>query len=251
MQPFVCQLLCDHSLELFLAEQVECLFGDDLRRALASTRPWPWFGVTEQQAREAKRAYYAAVAFMDAQLGRVIDALNRLALGENTIVVFWGDNGYHPGELGLWKKQSIFENSARVPLIISVPGQKTRGKPSTRAVELLDIYPTLADLCGLIAPPNLAGRSLRSLLDNPAARWDRPAFSQVWRNGFGGYSVRTERWRYTQWDIGGSRGEELHDYVADPGELQNFAADPARAAIKAEMKAMIRKNWCRPYLPTA
>ncbi len=219
--------------------------------ALASTQPWPWFGVTEQQAREAKRAYYAAIAFMDAQLGRLIDALTRLGLREKTIVVFWGDNGYHLGELGLWKKQSVFENSARVPLIISAPEQKVRGKASTRTVELIDIYPTLADLCGLIAPPDLVGKSLRPLLDNPAARWDKPAFSQVWRNGFGGYSVRTERWRYTQWDIDGNRGEELHDYAADPGELRNFAADSAHAAIKADMRAMIRKNWSHPYLPTA
>jgi uncharacterized sulfatase len=109
--------------------------------ALASTQPWPWLGVNEQQAREAKRAYYASVAFMDAQLGRLLDALSRLGLSENTIVVFWGDNGYHLGELGLWFKQSVFENSARVPLIISAPGQKSCGTASLRTVELLDIYP--------------------------------------------------------------------------------------------------------------
>ena len=217
--------------------------------ALASTQPWPWFGVTEQQAREAKRAYYAAIAYMDAQLGRLLDAISRLGLSENTIVLFWGDNGYHLGELGLWMKQSVFENSARVPLIISAPGQKNRGKASRRTVELVDIYPTLTDICGLTPPSNLAGKSLRPLLDNPAGPWNKPAFSQVWRNGFGGYSVRTERWRYTMWSIDGSKGEELHDYSADPGELKNLAGDPAYAAIAGELRDVVRKNWAHPFLP--
>jgi iduronate 2-sulfatase len=217
--------------------------------ALASTQPWPWFGASEQQAREAKRAYYATVAFMDAQVGRLLDALSRLGLSENTIVVFWGDNGYHLGELGLWTKQSVFENSARVPLIISAPGQKTRGKVSHRTVELVDLYPTLTDLCGLTPPSNLAGKTLRPLLDNPAGSWNKPAYSQVWRNGFGGYSVRTERWRYTTWSLDGSRGEELHDYSTDPGELKNLAGDPAHAAIAGELRGLIRKNWARPFLP--
>jgi iduronate 2-sulfatase len=219
--------------------------------ALSSTQPWPWFGVNRQQARESKRAYYAAIAFMDAQVGRLLDALTRLGVGENTIVVFWGDNGYHLGELGLWKKQSMFENSARVPLIISAPGRKSRGRASQRTVELLDIYPTLTDLCGLKPPSNLAGRSLRPLLDDPAGAWNRPAFSQVWRNGFGGYSVRTERWRCTIWGVDGSKGEELHDYSTDPGELKNFAGDPAYAGIMRELRNMIRQNWAHPYLPPA
>ncbi len=167
--------------------------------ALASTQPWPWFGVTERQARESIRAYYAAIAFMDAQVGRLLDALDRLGLADSTIVVFWGDNGYHLGELGLWMKQSNFENSARVPLILSVPGQKTRGGHSPRTVELLDIYPTLAEVCGLRPPLGIAGKSLTPLLDDPGAPWDKPAFTQVWRASYGGYSVRTERWRYTMW----------------------------------------------------
>jgi iduronate 2-sulfatase len=219
--------------------------------ALASTQPWPWFGVKEQQARESKRAYYAAMSFMDAQVGRVLAALSRLGLSENTVVVFWGDNGYHLGDLGLWKKQSLFENSARVPLIISVPGRKGGGKVSLRTVELLDIYPTLADLCGLTPPPDLQGRSLRLLLDDPSAAWDKPAFSQVWRGDVGGYSVRTERWRYTLWGLDGSKGEELHDYSIDPGELRNLVGDPAHAATRAELRNLVRKNWAHPFLPPA
>jgi uncharacterized sulfatase len=220
------------------------------RPALASTTPWPWFGVGEQQARESKRAYYAAVEFMDAQVGRVLDALERLGLADKTIIVFWGDNGYHLGELGLWKKQSTFENSARVPLIIAAPGQKSKGRPCARTVELLDMYPTLADLCGLTPPTNLAGKSLRPLLDNPEAPWDKPAFTQVWRNGFNGHSVRTERWRYTAWDDG-KRGEQLYDYQNDPGELRNLASDPAYVSTVAELKALVRKNWPNPYRPAA
>ena len=126
---------------------------------------------------------------------------------------------------------------------------KIRGKASFRTVELIDIYPTLTDLCGLAAPQNLAGKSLRPLLNDPNADWDKPAYSQVWRNGFGGYSVRTERWRYTQWDIDGGRGEELHDYVNDPGELQNLALDAAHASIIAELRSAVRKNWANPFLP--
>ncbi len=218
------------------------------RPAISFTTPWPWFGVTEQQARESKQAYYAAVEFMDAQVGRLLDALDRLNLAENTIIVFWGDNGYHLGELGLWKKQSTFENSARVPLIIAAPGQKAKGKPCARAVELLDIYPTLADLCGLTAPTNLAGKSLRPLLDDPSATWDRPACTQVWRGGFNGHSVRTERWRYVAWDDG-RKGEQLYDYQTDPDELHNLAADTKYADKLAEMRVFVRQNWPNPYKP--
>ncbi len=217
--------------------------------ALASTQPWPWFGVTEQQARESKQAYYAAIEFMDAQLGRLLDALDRLGLADNTVIMFWGDNGYHLGELGLWMKQSTFENSARVPLLIATPSQKTKGQSCPRTVELVDLYPTLAELCGLAPPPNLAGKSLAPLLENPKASWDKPAFTQVWRGGFNGHSVRTERWRYTVWDDG-RRGEQLYDYQADPEELHNLAADPKQAAIKAELMALVRKNWPQPYHPS-
>ncbi len=166
--------------------------------ALASTRPWPYFGITPEQARECKRAYYAAISFVDAQIGRLLDAVDRLGLRDNTILVFWSDNGYHLGEHGLWFKQSCFEESARVPLIISVPGQKTAGQTCLRPVELVDLYPTLAELAGLTPPQHLEGFSLRSLLDNPQAPWDHPAYTQVQRGADPGHSVRTERWRYTE-----------------------------------------------------
>jgi uncharacterized sulfatase len=211
-----------------------------LEPALASTKPWPYFGVTPDQARECKLAYYAAISFVDAQIGRVLDALDRLKLRDNTIIVFWSDHGYHLGEHGLWMKQSCYEESARVPFIIVAPGQKAAGKASTRTVELLDMYPTLADLTGLMPPKNLEGVSVRPLLDNPAASWPHAAFTQVQRGNFPGHSVRTERWRYTEW-AGGEKGAELYDHETDPHELNNLANDPKHAATVAEMKALVKK----------
>ena len=211
-----------------------------LAPALASTTPWPYFGVTPNQARECKQAYYAAISFVDAQIGRVLDSLDRLGLRENTIVVFWSDHGYHLGEHGLWMKQSCYEESARVPFIVSAPGQKTAGKPCARTVELLDMYPTLADLAGLQPPGNLEGASVRPLLENPAAEWSHPACTQVQRGNYPGHSVRTERWRYTEWH-GGTAGAELYDHDADPREVNNLASDPKHAATVAEMKALLKK----------
>jgi iduronate 2-sulfatase len=213
--------------------------------ALASTRPWPYFGVTAEEARECKRAYFAAISFVDAQVGKVLDAVDRLGLRDNTIIVFWSDHGYQLGEHGLWFKQSCFEESARTPLIIAVPNQKTAGQPSRRIVELLDIYPTLADLAGLTPPADLQGRSLRPLLNHPAAEWNYPAFTQVQRGKVPGYSIRTERWRYTEWDLG-AKGVELYDHDADPQELKNLAHDPRYADVCARMKAQLKA--CHPVV---
>ena len=209
--------------------------------ALHSTRPWPNFGVTHQQARESKRAYYATISFVDAQIGRVVDALDRLGLRDNTVIVFWSDHGYSLGTHGLWMKQSCFEDSARVPLIMAGPNIKA-GKPSSRLVELIDVYPTLADLAGVAAPAKLPGASLRPLLANPEAAWSRPAFTQVERGGFPGRSVRTPRWRYTEWDEG-KEGIELYDHQNDRGEMKNLAADAKQAAVITELKALVKKNW--------
>ncbi|MBI5388530.1 MAG: sulfatase [Verrucomicrobia bacterium] len=216
--------------------------------ALSSTQPWPWFGVTEPQAQESLHAYWAAIEFVDAQVGRLLAALDRLKLADKTVVVFWSDNGYHVGEHGLWKKQSLFENSTRVPVIIAAPTQKVRGQPCGRTIELLDLYPTLADLCGLTPRHALAGRSLKPLLDEPKAPWDKPAFTQVWRGRFAGHSVRTERWRYTEWDDG-NKGKQLYDYSTDPGEERNLANDPQHAQTLAELKALVQKNWTLSYRP--
>ncbi len=209
--------------------------------ALFSTRPWPNFGVTHEQARLTKQGYYAAISFVDAQIGRVVDALDRLGLRENTVIVFWSDHGYSLGTHGLWMKQSCFEDSARVPMIMAGPGIKA-GTPSPRLVEFVDVYPTLADLAGLTPPANLAGVSLRPLLIKPDAPWDRPAFTQVERGGYPGRSVRTPRWRYTEWDDG-KQGVELYDEQNDPGEMKNLSADPKHAGTIADLKILVKKNW--------
>ena len=172
--------------------------------------------------REAIQAYHASISFMDAQAGRVLSELRRLGLDRDTVVVFTSDHGYHLGDHGLWQKRSLFERSARVPLIIATPGMKTRGATAPGVVELLDLYPTVADLAGLPAPDYLDGTSLRPVLHNPDVRVREAAYTRVERRGFHGRSLRTERWRYTEWD-GGSQGVELYDHDTDPGETRNVA----------------------------
>ena len=230
--------------------------------ALTTTRR----DMDERLQREATQAYFASITFMDAQLGKLLDALDRLKLADHTIVVFHSDHGYHIGEHGmLWQKQSLFEESARVPLIVAAPGMKANGKSSPRVAELVDVYPTLAELCGLEPPDNLPGRSLAPLLNEPQAARDKPALTQVFRGGggqagkgkgkgkdkgkkaeaksdggFAGYSLRTERWRYTEWDAG-RRGVELYDHDADPHEYANLAQDPQHAATVQELSQRLRK----------
>ncbi len=194
--------------------------------------------VTPEEARQAIAAYYACISFMDEKLGAVLEALERLQLIDNTIVVLWGDHGWHLGEKGMWAKGTLFDVSARAPLLIVDPRQKTAGRSCPRTVEFVDLYPTLVELCGLSAPPGLEGRSLVPLLENPAAQWDHPAFTIVAREDWLARSVRTERWCYTEWDEG-RRGVELYDLQADPREQNNLAADPSQAATVAELRALL------------
>jgi uncharacterized sulfatase len=183
----------------------------------------------------------------------VLDSLEKLKLADKTIVVFISDHGYHLGEHGLWQKMSLFENSTRVPLVIHDPRAKGNGKVSRRTVELVDLHATLADLCGLEAP-KLDGPSLKPLLDDPTAKWDRPAMTQVSRGTptatgepvgknpwFLGYTLRTERYRYTEWD-GGKKGVQLFDYEKDPDELTNLATDPAYADMVKDLKSRMPKK---------
>ena len=208
--------------------------------------PKPAFGsakkeqdtMTDDQRRLALQAYHAATTFMDAQVGLVVAELEKQKLADKTIVVFTSDHGYHLGEHGLWQKMSLFENSARVPMIVYDPRSKANGQTTARTVELIDLHPTLADLCGLDAPKELTGKSVRPLLNDPKQAWDKVAFTQVSRNGFMGYSVRSERYRYTEWD-GGTKGVQLCDFTTDPHELTNLAADPKHADIVEEHKAKL------------
>lgn len=212
--------------------------------------------LTDDLRRVVLQAYHASTSFMDAQVGVVLNALERLNLKDRTIVVFTSDHGYHLGEHGLWQKMSLFENSARVPLVIYDPRSKGNGQASGRTVELVDLHPTLAELCGLPTPPNLTGKSLKPLLDNPTAAWEKPAYTQVTRGTptvtgekikkgdrpIMGRSVRTERYRYTEWGEDGQYGKQLFDYEKDPQELKNLADDPSYATVLKEMKALLKKS---------
>lgn len=197
---------------------------------------------TPEQRRAAIRGYLATVSYMDAQAGRVLDAVQRLGLAENTIVIFTSDHGWHLGEHGLWHKRSLFEESARVPLIVSTPGMRTRGQTSAGLVELIDLFPTLCDLTGVPALATLQGKSLRLLLDDPRATLHDAAFTQARRGKDAehwGRSVRTTRWRCTEWDEGRS-GLELYDHDADPHEYTNLADRPEYATTLGELRALLR-----------
>ncbi|MBI1368290.1 MAG: sulfatase-like hydrolase/transferase [Planctomycetes bacterium] len=198
--------------------------------------------IDADKLRTFKRAYMSAVSFMDAQLGRVIEAVDELGLADSTVIVFVSDHGWMLGEHGSeWEKQQLFEMSAKVPMIIVAPGMKGNGSKSGRAVELLDVYPTVADLCGLKAPAAIEGVSLRPLLADPAAAWDHPAYTQVRHGKNDGRSVRTERYRYTEWGDDGDKGAELYDYEMDPNEWNNLADDPGSKELREKMKALLHK----------
>jgi iduronate 2-sulfatase len=206
--------------------------------------------LTDDLRKQALQAYFASTSHMDAQVGRVLDALDRLKLAEKTVVVFISDHGYHLGEHGLWQKMSVFENSARVPMIVAMPAAKGNGQSCGRTVELIDLHATLADVAGLAVPDRLDGVSVKALLNDPQAKWDRPAYTQVSRGtptatgetikekSYMGRSVRTERYRYTEWDAG-AKGTQLFDYTTDPDEFKNLAADPAMATVIADLKAKL------------
>ncbi len=188
-------------------------------------------------SREMKRAYWASTSFMDAQVGRVIEELDKNGLRENTILVFFGDHGYHLGEKGKWSKAySLYELGLRVPLLIAMPKQKAQ--VSTRVVELLDLYPTLAELCGLREPERQSGASIASLVNDPKAKFDRPAYSvTVYGKSFG-RSIRTSKWHYVEWDDGKS-GAMLYEIEEDPNELHNLSNDPKYASVVGQMKELL------------
>jgi iduronate 2-sulfatase len=201
--------------------------------------------LTDDLRRQTVQAYFASISFMDAQVGRVLDALKKNGLEENTIVVFASDHGYHLGEHGLWQKQSLFEESSRVPLIIAAPGISKPGTVASAPVGLIDLYPTLTELCGVKPPGNLQGQSLVPMLKDTSVSGRGWTLTQVVRGGgfnrmgasaavgdkgarFFGYTLRTPRWRYTEWDEG-RKGRELYDHDADPKELTNLADVPSHA----------------------
>lgn len=178
---------------------------------------------TDQEREEFQPAYYAGVSFTDAQVGRLMETLDRLKLWESTVVILVGDNGYHHNERGWWNKNTLFERSCRVPLIVCAPRVKA-GQVCQSLVELIDLYPTVIDYGGLSAPHELAGQSLRPLLMDPTSPGKSAAFTLVVRDkGRYGQSVRTDRWRYTRWSDGTN---ELYDELNDPQETHDLSENP-------------------------
>jgi uncharacterized sulfatase len=177
-----------------------------------------------QDQREFLRSYYACVTFTDAQIGRVMDGLDRQNLWKDTAVIFIGDHGYNLGEYDWWNKAVLFEDSTRVPMIAVVEGETKANTRCDQFVEFVDIYPTFADLFGLKAPPNLEGISFRPLFRQPNKQWKKAAFTQVQRGDIAGKSIRTKRWRYNEWTRDGKiLLTELFDHASDPKEYHNIS----------------------------
>jgi uncharacterized sulfatase len=210
---------------------------------MAITRMSPVYKLAGRDALEFRRAYLACTSFMDAQVGKVLDTLDRLKLWDDTVVVLLGDHGYHQGQHDWWLKFTLFERCARTPLMVWAPGAKGMGRPAAGLVEFVDLYPSLAELCGLTPPAGLAGTSFRPLLDDPARSGKQAAFTQVERGG--GRTVRTDRWRYTEWD-GGAKGVELYDHTNDSEEYHNLAGRSELAPVQRELKELLRTAGKRP-----
>lgn len=191
--------------------------------------------IDEQGQLELLRAYYACVSFVDAQIGRIFQALDRYDLWRNTVVVLVSDHGVHLGERDWWSKNVLTEVATRVPLIVYTPGVAKAGRSTSAVVELIDLYPTLVELAELRNAPELEGRSLRPLLDDPSYPWQGVAYSLAARDRDVGASVRTDRWRYTEW----RDGPELYDHANDPAELTNLAEIPEHAETVAELQARL------------
>ena len=203
----------------------------------------------DEKTLELIRAYAATTSYVDAQVGQVLNQLGPLGLAENTVVVLWGDHGFHLGEHGLWRKNTLFEDSVRSPLLISVPGQTSPNTKTDALVELIDIYPTLCDVCQLPTPTELEGISMIPIVEQPTQAWKTAVFSQLKRgSNVQGYSIRTQRSRYTEWGQNGSRGVELYDYEADPDETVNIAGLPENAELVAHLKERLHAGW-RAALP--
>ncbi len=214
----------------------------------------PEGSIPDDLARQLKHGYYASISYMDAQVGKVLDELDRLGLRNNTIIVLWGDHGWKLGEHDAWCKHSNVENDVNAPLLLSVPGMKKAGAHTDALVEFVDIYPTLCELAGLPLPGHLEGTSFGPLLEDPQRPWKSAAFSQYPRQGgksggrsLMGYSMRTERYRFTVWvgrnDHTKVDAIELYDHLTDPQENTNISKNPANAALVKTLMAQWERGW--------
>ena len=212
--------------------------------------------ITAAKAQELRHGYYACVSYIDALTGRLLQRLDQLGLADNTVICLWGDHGFHLGEQGLWTKANNYELSTRAPLIVAVPGQSNPGSKTDALVEFVDIYPALAEICGLSEPQGVEGISFRPLLDEPDRPWKTAAFSQYPRalkgnrhRGRGdimGYAIRTDRFRYVEWrdsKSGAITARELYDHESDPGEMKNLADRPEQAGAVRLLRDQLKSGW--------
>lgn len=226
---------------------------------LRNYRDIPEGHIPDDLARQLKHGYYAAISYMDAQVGKLLDELDRLDLRKNTIVILWGDHGWKLGEHDAWCKHSNCENDTNTALLLSVPGMKHAGVKTNSIVEFVDVYPTLTELAGLPLPSHLEGLSFKPLLDNPTRTWKQAAFSQYPRPGsksgsgqLMGYAMRTDRYRFVVWvgrnDHTKVDAIELYDHQTDPQENQNIAGRPENAALVEKLMTQWKAGW-RGALP--
>ena len=201
---------------------------------------------SDELARQLTHGYYACVSYIDALLGRLLDELDRLKLRDNTVIILWGDHGWKLGEHAGWCKHTNFELDTHVPMILSVPGMKTAGQRTWALTEYVDIYPTLCEVCSLPVPGHLEGRSMMPLLEDPARPWKKAAFSQYPRGKVMGYSMRTQRFRYTEWKdrkTGKVLARELYDHRKDPQENINAATQQEYEQDVQHLAQMLKRGW--------
>jgi arylsulfatase A-like enzyme len=209
----------------------------------------------EDRTRLLRHGYFASVSYVDAQIGKLLRALEDLGLDDNTIVILWGDHGWKLGEHNSWCKMTNLEIDARVPLILKAPGTTQEGSRTTALVEFVDIYPTLCDLTGIPVPDDLEGTSFTPLIGDPSRPWKKAAFTQFLREGiwlapdgveYMGYSVRTDRFRYTEWvewETGELKATELYDHETDPLETRNVSGVDDYAESLQAMAGILEAGW--------
>ncbi len=202
--------------------------------------------LSDAKTLELIRAYAASISYVDAQVGRMLARLENLGLAEKTVVVICSDHGHHLGDQGMWGKQTLFEASLRTPLIVNVPGH--RSAETDTFAELVDIYPTLCEACRLPIPHAVEGTSLVPVLEQPSRPWKTAVFSRFGGQENGGRSIRTARYRYTEWGEEAKRGTELYDYETDPAETVNVAARPENTELVEHLRAQLHAGW-RDFVP--
>jgi arylsulfatase A-like enzyme len=218
-------------------------FGGELRQYHTIPKSGP---VPADTARQLVHGYYAAVSYTDAQVGAVLAELDALGLRDNTVVILWGDHGWHLGDHGIWCKHTNYEVATRSALVVSTPKQKSTGAKSAALVEFVDIYPTLAEVCGLPKPGGVEGHSFAPLLDEPARPWKKAAFSQYPRNRLMGYAIRTDRHRLVEWrdrKTGKVDTYELYDHQTDPAEDVNVAGRPENKQLVEKLAKQLAAGW--------